>query len=217
MRSWIDGSRCKLAFNPAHLQMIPNFISPQESLQLTALMDAKLDRLCRSYQSSHFDSVIHGYREASISDWDITGNTLPSQILQRLVRKVNLEHEQWTTPHVLDLKDAQSGIKAHVDHTTASGSIIMGICLLSPAVMIFRHVKDPSSYFQVLLEPNCAYIQRYCLHDQLIVRDDVRYNYTHEIPSGDDHTFNGQLIPRQRRLALLLRNQYQPGMQKPSE
>ncbi|KAJ3156668.1 Alpha-ketoglutarate-dependent dioxygenase alkB 7, mitochondrial [Geranomyces michiganensis] len=109
------------------------------------------------------------------------------------------KHEEirWIDPHILDLA-AEGEIKAHVDNVQASGAIITGLCLLSPTVIVFRSVADPSAYFTALMEPGALYVQR----------DALRFDYTHEIPGGDSplRVFGGKLIPPARRISIMMRD-----------
>ncbi|KAG2178037.1 hypothetical protein INT43_003290, partial [Umbelopsis isabellina] len=85
-------------------------------------------------------------------------------------------------------------IKAHVDNVEYSGSVVAGLCLLSPAIMKLRHKDDPNNQLDVLLDPGTFYIQR----------DSVRYAFTHEI-TLDNSVWNGEQIDRGRRISLLFR------------
>ncbi|KAJ3413058.1 hypothetical protein HDV05_008579 [Chytridiales sp. JEL 0842] len=103
----------------------------------------------------------------------------------------------WLAPHILELRDGNSGIGPHVDHLQAMGDTIAGLCLISDAVMIFRHVKLKDIYFSVLLPKGCWYMQR----------GKVRYEFTHEIPiKEEEHFFKGSKVERGRRISVLIRN-----------
>ncbi len=166
---------------PTSLQVLPDFLSPTIGASLLSLTDTRLRRLAgRTYQQRHFDSVIHGYREGLVSDWtpfprvvnsghqsisQIGGSEaelLPRTLFETLIKDLDLHNQghSWLAPHILDLENGSSGIGPHTDHPTALGSLIMGICLGSPCVMVYRRVGKPEEYFTVLLPPNCAYIMR---------------------------------------------------------
>ncbi|KAI9207064.1 uncharacterized protein BJ171DRAFT_495563 [Polychytrium aggregatum] len=198
---------------PGELELFvePSFLSPEEQERLAKLCNRKLKRLCRDgYQDGHYDGVIKGYKECTISGWnpDLSSSTSDNQddiwcreIIGRAERRIEQvvgeQRKRWMDPHLLELRDGNSGIGAHVDHLTASGRIVAGICLLTPAVMIFRRRDTPSKHFKTLLMPGCLYFQR----------DSVRYNYTHEIPiDGAEHTFHGKEIERHRRIVVLMRD-----------
>lgn len=70
---------------------------------------------------------------------------------------------EFMPPHVLDLKDGESCIGPHVDHKQASGHVISAISLISPCVLIFRHVESGQVH-KVLVPPNSLYAQRYVLY-----------------------------------------------------
>ena len=78
----------------------------------------------------------------------------------------------------MDLAGEDSEIKAHTDNNT--GRLVAGLCLGSPAVMIFRKGNE---IHKVLLEENCFYMQF----------DKLRYEYTHEIPNmnSKEHSIDG--------------------------
>lgn len=160
---------------PTSLQVLPEFLSPSIGDSLLKLSNIKLRRLAgRAYQQKHFDSVIHGYREGLVSDWTPfprlsspqsiapDEETLPRRLFETLIRDLDLHNQghSWLAPHILDLENGSSGIGAHTDHPTALGSLIMGICLGSLCVMVYRRVGKPDEFFTVLLPPNCAYIMR---------------------------------------------------------
>ncbi|KAJ1647651.1 hypothetical protein IWQ61_010071 [Dispira simplex] len=109
----------------------------------------------------------------------------------------------WLPSHILDLHP-QGAIQAHVDNTEFSGDYVAGLCLLSPTVMKFTHVKDPDCVLKVLLPQRCFYVQRHAL----------RYQFTHEIPSNQDQAegnrFNGQIVSRSRRISILFRDAKSP-------
>ncbi|TPX69442.1 hypothetical protein SpCBS45565_g02467 [Spizellomyces sp. 'palustris'] len=192
---------------PSSLTIIPNFLSPAQQALVTKSADKKLRRLCgREYWNGHFDGVIEKYRECSVGAWSRSGGDEADivgivdeikKVVEELVEADGGRVGKWLDPHILDLGEGGE-IRAHVDNVQASGTIITGLCLLSPAVIIFRQVKDPTQYFSALLEPGSLYIQR----------DALRFDYTHEIP--DDPTlrkFKGDPIPRGRRISIMMRNE----------
>ncbi|KAJ1569125.1 Alpha-ketoglutarate-dependent dioxygenase alkB 7, mitochondrial, partial [Cladochytrium tenue] len=198
---------------PEHRAVLDNlFICPDflRSDEQQALADACLKKLRR---------LARGYREASVSAW---GQLAFAQFLKggsqaidpaeaeaiKLVERVRVaiggEMERvgepvqdWLDPHLLELRDGNSGIGAHVDNLQASGQVIAGMCLLSPAVLVFRHAQQRDSAFSVLAEPGTLYMQR----------GRLRYEFTHEIPMRpEDHVFNGRPVARSRRVVVLLRD-----------
>ncbi|KAJ3265381.1 Alpha-ketoglutarate-dependent dioxygenase alkB 7, mitochondrial [Chytriomyces hyalinus] len=213
----------------SQLTIVPAFLSPHVHDCLATAAQLKLKRLARGpYLEGHFDAVIKGYKEATVSAWALP-NSLSSDPLQDKMddayidssdQSVNriLRHfeatvnaflashntptvKRWLSPHVLDLRDGNSGIGAHVDHKSAFGDVIAGLCLISPAVMRFRHIEEPAAVFDVLLPPGCMYIQT----------GSVRHMFTHEIPiSPLEHSFNGKVIERKQRISIMVRDGLDP-------
>ncbi|KAJ3062104.1 Alpha-ketoglutarate-dependent dioxygenase alkB 7, mitochondrial [Podochytrium sp. JEL0797] len=216
---------------PSELQIVPGFLSPAIHDMLLEASTRKLARLARGpYLEGHFDGVIKGYKEASVSAWsrntDHTGFVsqgvfpplpLPvvrdasdasvSQVIAWLEDAFNTllvrddpkaKHvSRWLPPHILELREGNSGIGAHVDHVEAFGDVIAGVCLGSDAVMRFESVEDPTSHFEALLPKGCLYFQR----------GYVRYAFSHAIPlAPEEHVFKGVPVVRGRRVSLMIRD-----------
>jgi alkylated DNA repair protein alkB family protein 7 len=117
-------------------------------------------------------------------------------------------------PHILELREGNSGIGPHVDNLVASGDVIAAMCLISPAVMMFKRVSETptdeakgavgdeqkdgkESYFTALLPAGCLYYQR----------GEVRYKFTHSIPlNPEEHVFKGEKVVRGRRISIMVRS-----------
>ncbi|KAJ1970186.1 hypothetical protein IWQ62_000095 [Dispira parvispora] len=215
-------------FSLANVVILPEFISVDEHDFLVRQTRRKLKRYAsQTYSEGHFDSVITKYRECSVTPWTPQGLgiqlppnnseeldpfTTPTPVHQSLsaddqniakifqrVWQLFPSEVTWLPAHILDLHP-QGAIRAHVDNTEFSGDFVAGLCLLSPTVMKFTHVKDPDCVLKVLLPQRCFYVQRH----------DLRYQFTHEIPSREDPTeenqFHGQIISRSRRISILFRD-----------
>ncbi|TPX38175.1 hypothetical protein SmJEL517_g00181 [Synchytrium microbalum] len=192
----------------AGFTLIPDFISEEEHQELIKQCNSKLRRLVgKDYSNRHFDGVIHQYRECSVSSWSLPtpqndGHDETRGILARA--RHHFPHiTNWDIPHVLDLKaGGESYIRAHVDNIQASGKIVAGICLMSPATVIFRHKDNPEQFFKCLLNPRCLYAQE----------GDLRYLFTHEIPEGkivdktDDSYLEGAPQRLGQRISIMLRD-----------
>jgi len=195
------------------------------------LVDAAVKKLKRAlgkqvrYEDGHFDGVITRYRECSATDWgpglepstaavaavvstptsDTTTTTTarsrperssPREIMTSIQQEFFPRQWKWVAPHILELEAGKGGIKPHVDHLEASGEVVAGLCLGSTAVMELIHEDNPDKSFRVLLPKGCFYFQR----------DSVRYHYKHGIPIlPQDHQFKGTVIPKERRISIMLR------------
>ncbi|GBB86132.1 hypothetical protein RclHR1_01260003 [Rhizophagus clarus] len=189
-------------FSISDFILFPNHFTQQEQEFLTTRSLEKLKRVFGKktvYQPSHFDHIIHNYRECQITNWTNGDNEIEQEINNLLDNKVYklFSKIKWLPIHILELAESIGGIKPHVDNIEYSGNIVVGICLISPTVMVLRHINNPGCKFSVLLEPGCLYIQR----------DTIRYNFTHEIPiDPEQHKFKNNLIPKRHRISLMFRN-----------
>ncbi|KAF9115999.1 hypothetical protein BGX27_005436 [Mortierella sp. AM989] len=194
--------------------LFPKYLSDKEHDMLVEAATKKLKRaLGRQvrYEDGHFDGVITRYRECSASDWgsemeleaeaapttNVKDRTTPQEVMQSIKQQFFPTDWRWVAPHILELESGKGGIKPHVDHLDASGEVVAGLCLGSTAVMELIHQNDPKKQFRVLLPKGCFYFQR----------DSVRYHYKHGIPiQTDDHHFKGYVIPKEKRISIMLRN-----------
>lgn len=145
------------------------------------------------YEFDHWDDAIHGFREIERSRW----SQRASSIIARACRTAFPDScQQLPQTHVLDL--AKSGvIKPHVDSVRFCGNIICGLCLLSDAVMRLRHVELKDQIVDVLLRRGSLYI----------MRDEARYNFSHEVLGEEESFFQGERVVRDRRVSIMSRNQ----------
>lgn len=174
---------------------ILNFVSKRESQLLVQEIDFKLRKM-KKYQHSHFDSVIQNYKEMAPSSFSSEFDAILTRMKNSVQKELGLSDIKFNV-HILDLACENSGIGAHTDNHT--GRFVAGLCLLSPAVMIFR--KGQESH-PVLLDENCFYIQHGLL----------RNDYTHEIPfqESQEHSIDSIRVPRARRISILLREELGP-------
>ncbi|KAG0212292.1 Alpha-ketoglutarate-dependent dioxygenase alkB 7, mitochondrial [Mortierella sp. NVP41] len=209
--------------------LIPEYLTPEEHDMMVQGATLKLKRALGKqvrYEDGHFDGVITRYRECSAGDWasapsstsstessspatttEGTGTagrkerTTPREMMSSLKSEFFPSHWKWVAPHLLELEAGQGGIKPHVDHLDASGSVVAGLCLGSSAVMELIHQDDPQKWFRVLLPKRCFYFQR----------DSVRYSFKHGIPiDQEDHQFRGTVVPKEKRISVMLRNALEP-------
>ncbi|XP_063858720.1 alpha-ketoglutarate-dependent dioxygenase alkB homolog 7, mitochondrial-like [Scylla paramamosain] len=171
--------------------VVPNMITEAEEEMLMKEVEPHLKRL--KYEFDHWDDAIHGFREIERSRW----SQQVSSILGRIRTTAFPDScQQLPQTHVLDL--AKSGvIKPHVDSVRFCGNIISGLCLLSDAVMRLRHVELKDQVVDVLVKRRSLYI----------MRDEARYNFTHEILGEEESFFCGEAVERGRRVSVISRNQ----------
>ncbi|XP_074835877.1 alpha-ketoglutarate-dependent dioxygenase alkB homolog 7, mitochondrial isoform X1 [Carettochelys insculpta] len=168
----------------------PGFLSGPEEAALGRELEPRLRR--RRYQFDHWDGAIHGFRETEISHWSEESQ----KILQR-VRDTAFPPgvPQLSLVHVLDL-DKSGYIKPHIDSVKFCGCTIAGLSLLSASVMRLVSEQNPGDWMELLLPRRSLYI----------LRGTARYEFTHEILKDEESFFDGQKIPRERRISVICRN-----------
>ncbi|CAI9739727.1 alpha-ketoglutarate-dependent dioxygenase alkB homolog 7, mitochondrial-like [Octopus vulgaris] len=172
-----------------NVEIHEDFLSLEEHESLLAEIEPYLKRL--RYEYDHWDDAIHGYRETERKQW----NDSNTKILDR-VKSVAFQPPEAPLPfvHVLDInKDGY--IKPHVDSVRFCGRTIAGLSLLSESVMRLVCEKDKSKSGDILLLPRSLYI----------LRDQARFDYTHEVLPDKTSMFKGNHIPRSRRISVISR------------
>lgn len=96
--------------------------------------------------------------------------------------------------HILDLR-RDGYIKPHVDAVRFCGSRIVGVSLLSNAIMRLASTDDKSASVDALLRRRSLYL----------MADFARYNCTHEILANEESLFGGQRVERDRRISIIAR------------
>ncbi|XP_065213644.1 alpha-ketoglutarate-dependent dioxygenase alkB homolog 7, mitochondrial [Planococcus citri] len=173
------------------MTIVPDFISETEE---NALFDeAQTDLRSKRYEYDHWDDAIIGFRELERLQW----NTENQKIIER-VRKFAFPPSCGLIHHVHVLDLHESGyIKPHVDSVKFCGNTIAGISLLSDSIMRLIMEENKSIKLDVLLPRRSLYI----------MRDDVRFKFTHEILKKDESVFKGMKIDRGRRISIICRNE----------
>ncbi|XP_062294469.1 alpha-ketoglutarate-dependent dioxygenase alkB homolog 7, mitochondrial isoform X1 [Scomber scombrus] len=204
----------------SQVEVRTGFISEEE--EEAFLRELELGLKKKRYQFDHWDDAIHGYRETERVRWGAECE----EVLTRVRSIAFAEGSPLLGPvHVLDL-DKTGYIKPHIDSVKVNGqhlqqlnsnnascifslllsdhllifqfcgTTIAGLSLLSDSIM--RLVKEDASseWLDMLLPRRSLYI----------LRDQARYDFTHEILKDEESVFNGQKVPRQRRIAVICRN-----------
>ncbi|XP_070837501.1 alpha-ketoglutarate-dependent dioxygenase alkB homolog 7, mitochondrial [Chaetodon trifascialis] len=166
------------------------FITEEEERAFLRELESGLKK--KRYEFDHWDDAIHGYRETERVSW----GAACEEVLNRVRSAAFPEGSPLLGPvHILDL-DKTGYIKPHIDSVKFCGSTIAGLSLLSDSIM--RLVKeDAANEWLDLLLPR---------HSLYILRNEARYNFTHEILKDEESVFNGQKVPRQRRISVICRN-----------
>lgn len=168
-----------------------DFLSEHEEMSLLNEVDPYMRRL--RYEYDHWDNAIHGFRETERRTW----NDENQKILDR-VKNIAFPPDvpKLAYVHILDL-EKKGYIKPHIDAVRFCGNTIAGLSLLSSSVMRLVHDKDKNRYADILLKRRSLYI----------MKDAIRYEYSHEILPEAESKFKGQIIPKDRRISIILRNE----------
>ncbi|XP_005946525.1 alpha-ketoglutarate-dependent dioxygenase alkB homolog 7, mitochondrial [Simochromis diagramma] len=174
----------------SQVEVRTDFITEAEEAAFLRELDPGLKK--KRYEFDHWDDAIHGYRETERLRW----GAACEEILNRVRSTAFPECSQLLGPvHVIDL-DKTGYIKPHIDSVKFCGSTIAGLSLLSDSIMRLVKEDTPSEWLDLLLSRRSLYI----------LRDQARYKFTHEILKNEESVFNGQRVPRQRRISVICRN-----------
>lgn len=174
----------------SQVEVRTDFITEAEEAAFLRELDPGLKK--KRYEFDHWDDAIHGYRETERLRW----GAVCEEILNRVRSTAFPECSQLLGPvHVIDL-DKSGYIKPHIDSVKFCGSTIAGLSLLSDSIMRLVKEDTPSEWLDLLLSRRSLYI----------LRDQARYKFTHEILKNEESVFNGQRVPRQRRISVICRN-----------
>ncbi|XP_045469035.1 alpha-ketoglutarate-dependent dioxygenase alkB homolog 7, mitochondrial [Harmonia axyridis] len=173
------------------MEVYENFLSVNEEASLLQELEPYMKKL--RYEYDHWDNAIHGFRETERLKW----NNENTRILNR-VREIAFPHDtaQLKYVHILDL--AENGyIKPHIDAVKFCGNTIAGLSLLTDSVMKLVNDKNKELYVDVLLKRRSLYV----------MKDEARYNYTHEILDNKNSIFKNTQIFKTRRISVICRNE----------
>ncbi|XP_062264788.1 alpha-ketoglutarate-dependent dioxygenase alkB homolog 7, mitochondrial [Platichthys flesus] len=166
------------------------FITEEEEAALLGELEPGLRK--KRYEFNHWDDAIHGYRETERERW----GEASEQVLSRVRSVAFPEGCSLLGPvHVLDL-DKTGYIKPHIDSVKFCGSTIAGLSLLSDSIMRLVREDSKNHWLDLLLPRRSLYI----------LRDQARFSFTHEILKDEESVFDGERVPRQRRISVICRN-----------
>jgi alkylated DNA repair dioxygenase AlkB len=195
------------------LEYLPNFITEQEEKQIVNIIDQNewihAIRRRTQYYGPVYYHTRHQLPELQPAQLQ---ELYPLNTFQFLVDKFVANNyytlEQYPTQCLVNEYTMVHGIAEHVDDSSAFGSCVVSLSLLSPCVMAFTHIETKEKSY-MLLEPRSL----------LILRDQARYEYKHGIPNKKSISIpnsNQQLIRDEsyRRLSLTFRKLNMDGLKK---
>lgn len=176
------------------LRYIENYITDDEQLQLLALVDKGLWLKDLKRRVQHY-GFKYNYKARKV-DMSMHVGELPEWLK---VLSVEL-YEKGYMPKVADQVIVNEylpgqGISAHIDCEPCFQDTIASLSLGSSCIMNFTHKLDKTKKYPILLEPGSL----------IVLSDEARYNWLHEIPVRKSDLWNGVRYPRQRRVSLTFR------------
>lgn len=172
---------------------IPDYLSQAEQVSLVATIDAQpwLDDLKRRVQ--HY-GYRYDYKSRGI-DRDMYLGPLP-EWAGALAERLHAQGHAPVCPDQLIVNEylPGQGISAHIDCIPCFGATIISISLGSTCIMEFEHTRS-SEKTLVLLRPG----------SMVVMGGQARMAWKHGIPARKSDWFDGQVIPRSRRLSLTFR------------
>jgi alkylated DNA repair dioxygenase AlkB len=175
------------------LTYLPGYLEPQQHDQLTAVIDSlpwltELERRVQHY------GYRYDYRKRR-ADRSLYLGPLPDWAAALACR---LHREGWfdREPDQLIVNEYHpgQGISKHVDCVPCFGGSVVSITLGSTCILEMGHGKTKQKVC-LLLHPRSA----------VILQGDARYRWTHAIPARKSDRWQGQVLPRGRRLSLTFR------------
>lgn len=172
---------------------INNFLSPGEEADITRLLDEGRWNSELKRRVQHF-GYRYDYKARAVTQDSYLG-PLP-EWLERLGTRLVAFGLFEAAPDQIIANEylPGQGISAHIDCEPCFDDTIVSLSLLSRCEMIFRH-RESGRRSSIILEPRSA----------LILKEDARYLWTHEIPARKSDPMNGISVRRFRRISLTFR------------
>lgn len=180
-------------FLPPGAAYMPGFINADEERELVQALDAGEWSAELKRRVQHF-GYRYDYKTRMVTPDAYIGE-LPVWTTP-LVRRLEAETSYGGIPDQMIANEylPGQGISAHVDCVPCFSDRIASLSLLSSCEMIFRKAKTGEK-LSAILEPRSL----------LILSDEARYEWTHEIPARKSDNVDGVKTPRTRRVSLTFR------------
>ena len=192
----------------------PDAVDEAEEAKLVRDAERWLKR--KAFEGGHFDRVIVHYREVQKKASAFSPGS--QKVIERLIQAAFPPGANLLPVHLLDL-DADGYIQPHVDHVQYSGSSIVGLSLLTDAVMTLHY--EPRGYHETTeadkekLATEAPWLPLKLPRRSLyVLRGPARYEWAHAISQqpvvgeGDSESESSESdrTERGRRLALIFRD-----------
>lgn len=178
---------------PPGARLIDSFVDQREAEHLLAAIRAGPWRSDLKRRVQHY-GWLYDYRARAVSlDMDL--GPLPSWLAE-LADHVGQKGRFGVAPDQVIVNEylPGQGISAHVDCEPCFGPVIASLSLGGSAEMIFAK-RSGGERKSIILEPQSL----------LILSDEARYDWTHEIPARKSDVIESVRQPRTRRVSLTFR------------
>ncbi|TDH35147.1 alpha-ketoglutarate-dependent dioxygenase AlkB [Pseudohoeflea suaedae] len=174
-----------------------DFLDPEEEADITRLLDEGLWDGGLRRRVQHF-GYRYDYKARTVTRETRLG-PLPAWLATLGQRLVAAGHFEAPPDQVIANEYLPGqGISAHIDCEPCFDGTIVSVSLLSRCEMIFRPrgiAGRTGGGSSVILEPRSA----------LVLKDEARYLWTHEIPARKSDNIRGERVARSRRISLTFR------------
>ncbi|MCR9130254.1 MAG: alpha-ketoglutarate-dependent dioxygenase AlkB [Alphaproteobacteria bacterium] len=178
---------------PPGARLIRDFVPEQAAERLLAAIDASTWCADLKRRVQHY-GWRYDYRERRVTE-EMRLGSLPDWLLPAAEAVGDLpEFDRRPDQVIVNEYLPGQGISAHVDCEPCFGPAVASLSLGGDVEMVFRK-RSTVERSSVILEPAML----------LILSDEARYNWTHEIPARKSDMIRGMRQPRKRRLSLTFR------------
>ena len=179
---------------PSGLICIPGFVSSEFSNEIVNAIDSQDWQTNMRRRVQHY-GWRYDYKSRRLNQSDWLG-PLPSFIMPVIKKLLEMKFFTTTPDQVIvNEYEAGQGIAAHVDCEPCFGDTVASLSLLSPCVMRFRKRDQNGVFYDLDLSAGSL----------LILKNDARYEWSHEIAARKNDTVNGHKRSRERRISLTFR------------
>lgn len=196
------------------LYYIPDFVTEDEEKKIMSCIDSNKWCTAISRRTQHYGYVYYETRcnipEIQPVQQPEAFSMKPLQfIIERLIKLGIFPKNDPPTQILVNEYIQNKGISLHVDSSKSFGDTIVGLSLLAPCFMTFRHVKDEKLETKIVLERRSLYV----------LKDEARFDWKHGItkmkhlkmPNKDEIVHRDQ---NYRRVSLTIRKILTEGTKK---
>jgi alkylated DNA repair dioxygenase AlkB len=174
------------------LKYFHNFIGEDEEKELIRLIDAEVWSMDLKRRTQHY-GYKYDYTKKRVDSSMYVG-LIPAWIASYCTRLTGLGFKKKPDQVIINEYLPGQGIAKHVDCVSCFGETVASLSLGSTCSMEFEHV-DSHKIGSTILGPR----------SMLILSGPARYEWMHSISARKEDVFDGEPLPRGRRISLTFR------------